>query len=144
MKYPNRSEYLKAWREKNKEHYLKSRKKYYLKNKELCRAKARERYTTIVQPDRKVNREKYKEIDRLSAQKRRTKFRELFLQIKNEMGNKCSKCGFNEYPQILQFHHLRDKNENVSEMKSLKKIRQETAKCILLCPNCHMILTFVK
>jgi hypothetical protein len=143
MKYPNRSEYEKAWREKNKEKYLKTKKAYYLKNKEYCCTKARERYSNVVQPDRKTNREKYKEIDRLWAQKRRAKFRELFIQIKKEMGNKCSKCGFDEYPQILHFHHLRNKRANVSEMKSLKKIREEVTKCVLLCPNCHMILTFI-
>src|SRR3990167_1323448 len=132
MKYPNRYEYEKEWREKNREKYLKTRKVYYQRHKEECRLKGRERYLRVIKPAREADRPKYKELDRLWAQKRRIKFRELFLQIKIEMGNKCSQCGYNEHPKILQFHHLKNKHANVSELKSFKKIRSEAAKCILL------------
>lgn len=144
MKYPDRKSYENKWREENREKYLASRKRYYEKNRESIKQKMREYYTEVRKPDRKTNRDKYKEIDRLWAQKRRTKFRELFLEIKKEMGNKCSNCPYNKHPQILQFHHLGNKIGNVSELKSFKKIREEAKKCILLCPNCHMELTFVK
>jgi len=144
MRNIKRKEYESKWREENREQYLESRKRYYEKNKEKIRAEMRKYYKEVRQPDRKLNREKYKEIDRLWAGKRREKFRKLFLDIKKEMGNKCSDCGYSQYPQILHFHHLHSKSGNISEMKSITKIKEEAKKCILLCPNCHMVLTFVK
>ena len=54
----------------------------------------------------------------------------------------CSSCGYKEHTEILQFHHLKEKKENISGMykKSLEKIKAEISKCILLCPNCHFFL----
>lgn len=53
---------------------------------------------------------------------------------------KCSKCGFDN-PLALDFHHLGDKDFNISYMVnrhlSKKKILQEIEKCIVLCSNCH-------
>lgn len=137
-----RSAYEKRWRENNREKYLEQRKKYYSEHKEELARKSLDYYRKVRRPDRKANRKKYKELDRLWAQKRRQKFRELFKQIKEEMGNKCAKCGYDKYPIILHFHHVENKTGNVSELKSFKKICEEAKKCILLCPNCHMELTF--
>lgn len=145
MRDPKRREYEKRWREVNREKYLAKRRKYYLQNQEKIKTEMREYYAKVRRPLRMADRPKYKEIDRLWAQKRREKFRALFLEIKREMGNKCSRCDFDKHPSILQFHHHNGgKVSNVSELKSFKKIRLEAAKCILLCPNCHMEITFVK
>ena len=139
-----RSAYEKKWREKNREKYLAQRKKSYQENREERGKKARDYYYAVRQPDRRNNPKKYKEIDRLWAQKRREKFRALFLELKREMGGRCSQCGYNKHLVVLHFHHVINKLANVSELKSFKKIREEAKKCILLCPNCHMELTFVK
>lgn len=41
---------------------------------------------------------------------------------------KCNKCGYNEYPQILQVHHIdRDRTNNI--LTNLE----------VLCPNCHLV-----
>ncbi len=52
----------------------------------------------------------------------------------------CLICGESE-PCCLDFHHLRDKKVNVSQMGgqgfSEKLILEEISKCIVLCANCH-------
>lgn len=42
--------------------------------------------------------------------------------------NKCEKCGYDEYPQILGVHHI-DKNRKNNELSNL----------IVLCPICHSL-----
>ncbi len=38
----------------------------------------------------------------------------------------CAKCGYNEYPEILEVHHIDENREN-NKLENL----------IVLCPNCH-------
>lgn len=42
-------------------------------------------------------------------------------------------------PIVLEFDHLRDKSCNVSRMTNanIEKIKEEVAKCRVLCSNCH-------
>ena len=51
----------------------------------------------------------------------------------------CIKC--NEKVECcLDFHHLDNKIEGVASLKnkgSLKKVKEEIAKCVVLCSNCH-------
>lgn len=60
----------------------------------------------------------------------------------------CELCGYNEYPEILQFHHINKKNKSfdiankVRTLSALKVVKSEVDKCILLCPNCHSWLHF--
>ena len=55
--------------------------------------------------------------------------------------NPCQ-CGENR-PLLLDFHHLRDKEYNISDMLvrglSLDKIQREISKCKVLCRNCHAL-----
>jgi predicted HNH restriction endonuclease len=39
----------------------------------------------------------------------------------------------------IEFHHIRrDKEQTISDIqKSLKKVKVEIAKCIIVCSNCH-------
>ena len=56
----------------------------------------------------------------------------------------CEHCG-NNNPIVLEFHHLKDKRYNVSEMPysySMGSIKKEIEKCQVLCANCHRIVTF--
>jgi len=56
---------------------------------------------------------------------------------------RCELCGYNKYPEILQFHHkdrnLKNEGVNVlmKTLKNLDLIKSEIKKCIILCPNCH-------
>ena len=55
----------------------------------------------------------------------------------------CIRCGYNEHPAALDFHHVRDKNKKVSSFLqgcySIEKIQNEIDKCEVLCSNCHRI-----
>lgn len=56
-------------------------------------------------------------------------------------GGKCEKCGYNKCMRALEFHHLdpNEKDFGISKTltKSIKILKEETDKCILLCSNCH-------
>src|ERR1700674_513969 len=65
--------------------------------------------------------------------------------LRQEAGNRCSRCGYKQETRILEFHH-RDretKRFNIADGRdwSLETLRRETAKCDLLCPNCHSLTT---
>lgn len=79
--------------------------------------------------------------------KYRKKIRQDFLSLYKK-GKSCAYCGYNKYPEILQFHH-KDRTEKafniankVRTASALKKVKAEIDKCILLCPNCHNWLHF--
>jgi 5-methylcytosine-specific restriction endonuclease McrA len=49
-------------------------------------------------------------------------------QLIQKLGAKCNDCGFTEYPEILEIHHL-DKNRENNLVNNL----------VLLCPTCHSL-----
>ena len=56
-------------------------------------------------------------------------------------GGSCEKCGYDKYPDVLEFHHL-DPTEkeaawNKMRLWNWKKITAELDKCSMLCANCH-------
>lgn len=52
--------------------------------------------------------------------------------------NKCQICGYHECLASLIFHHLNPKEkENTIRKISLKKLKNEIKKCLLVCGNCH-------
>lgn len=59
-----------------------------------------------------------------------------------EAGGKCKLCGYDRYMGALEFHHL-DPSEKSFQLsargctRSIKALRAEAAKCVLLCANCH-------
>jgi hypothetical protein len=52
-----------------------------------------------------------------------SKYRETALSVKEQ---KCERCGYDKYPEILVVHH-RDRNRKNGAKENLE----------LLCPNCH-------
>ena len=65
--------------------------------------------------------------------------------LKEEAGNKCSKCGYDKCTAALEFHHLDPTAKEggiIGTTASLEKQRAEAAKCILLCSNCHRELHY--
>lgn len=80
------------------------------------------------------NKEKVKEW--VSNQKE--EYKTNFIEYKKTL--ECEECGEN-HPACLDFHHIEDKNENISTLvkrgHSMKKIREEIEKCEVLCANCH-------
>ena len=64
------------------------------------------------------------------------------LTLKYSMGGKCAHCGYSDCLAALDFHHENkdDKNGLVSSIiykHGRKAAKEEAAKCILLCANCH-------
>lgn len=59
----------------------------------------------------------------------------------------CVDCGYSgkQYPQVLEFDHVRAKKFEVSSFTrhilSLKRLQEEMGKCELVCANCHRIRT---
>jgi DNA-binding CsgD family transcriptional regulator len=68
--------------------------------------------------------------------------RRMKLQLVAEAGGRCVLCGYDEFLGALQFHHL-DPSEKSFGLamrgltRSIARLREEAAKCILLCANCH-------
>ena len=68
--------------------------------------------------------------------------RKLKETLVTEAGGRCTACGYDGCIAALQFHHLNraDKRMGISARgltRSLEALRQEAAKCVLLCANCH-------
>jgi hypothetical protein len=72
------------------------------------------------------------------AERRRRIKRQLVL----EAGGRCELCGYDRCVAALQFHHLDrgTKRFALSQdgvSRSMAQARDEAAKCVLLCANCH-------
>lgn len=79
--------------------------------------------------------------------KRRQERMNYLRKIRTEKG-KCEQCGWDEHPEILNFHHVDSSTKEFgfsgSEVGnlSMERLQKEIDKCILLCPNCHQWLHF--
>lgn len=80
-----------------------------------------------------------------SKQPRKDELRETYLEIKKS--SRCEECGNDDF-RVLDFDHIdrETKSFNVGDgMRrgySLDKIKNEMAKCRVLCANCHRIKTW--
>jgi hypothetical protein len=75
--------------------------------------------------------------EQVAARRRRVK-----RQLVDEAGGCCELCGYDACLGALQFHHVDPgaKSFAISRRgvtRALSKARQEAAKCVLLCANCH-------
>lgn len=74
-----------------------------------------------------------------------TKIRRLRTKTKaiEYLGGKCVRCGYEEHPAALQFHHIDPSTKlfTIAEVanKAWSSILSELDKCELLCANCHSI-----
>lgn len=60
------------------------------------------------------------------------------------MGKKCTICS-GVFPScVYDFHHTRDKDVPVGRLlaHSWEKLKKELDKCVLVCANCHRILSW--
>jgi hypothetical protein len=72
---------------------------------------------------------------------------ELKQQLVQQLGGKCTRCGYDEFIAALDFHHIQDDKEStvanlllaavVYKKASMEAVLAEAQKCILLCANCH-------
>jgi len=85
------------------------------------------------------------ESDRKRNKKSQTRNKRFVLDYKYQRC--CVLCGWKKHTEILQFHHTnkKEKVRGISQLvraNSLKAIKDEIKKCILLCPNCHFWLHY--
>lgn len=74
-----------------------------------------------------------------AVSKRRRKVKQILV---DEAGGRCWLCGYDRYLGALEFHHLNPEEKRLAisyngVTQSLVVLREEAAKCVLLCSNCH-------
>jgi transposase len=74
-----------------------------------------------------------------AVSRRRRKVKEILV---NEAGGKCVICGYARHSAALQFHHVDPATKSFGLgvrgiTRSIGRLREEAAKCVLLCANCH-------
>jgi transposase-like protein len=76
-------------------------------------------------------------VEQVTARRRRVK--QILVE---EAGGRCIVCGYDRCQRALEFHHL-DPSEKRFPLahrglsQGIAKLRAESAKCVLLCSNCH-------
>jgi len=87
--------------------------------------------------------DKWKERHRERQRERRKAMRKWYRAYKATL--ECGVCGEN-HPACLDFHHLEDKNIEVSRCLqhgwSVERTLKEIEKCSILCANCHRKLHY--
>ena len=84
------------------------------------------------------NKKKYKDHKKLLDSRNKN-----YIQRVKRM-SKCCKCGLDHKPYLLEFHHLdpSTKFKSVTNLQfnaySMKVIKDEIRKCVMICRNCHM------
>lgn len=65
-----------------------------------------------------------------------------------QLGDKCSRCGYNKCIKALEFHHIDPNNKSFNISGSLhlsmEILSSEVKKCVLLCSNCHREIHYLE
>jgi len=74
-----------------------------------------------------------------AVSRRRRKVKDILV---DEAGGRCKLCGYRRHSAALQFHHIDPSTKSFGLgvrgiTRSIDKLREEAAKCVLLCANCH-------
>jgi hypothetical protein len=125
--------------QKRKEQKKEYAKIYYEKHREKILARCKKRYegnTEKMRQDRKDYYNANKDKARERSRKEFAQVRGIFAKLKS---SGCILCGYNKCVAALEFHHLdpSKKEHKLSQVRSLETIMRETAKCIVICANCH-------
>lgn len=115
-------EYIRKWRNENKEKHLKHSRDWRANNPEKVKKYAK----------------KYRNSDEFK--KRQQERTDLINNIKLKSG--CVDCGYNKHPSALHFDHIQNNKEfTISHNRYLdiEKILKEIEKCEVRCANCHAI-----
>lgn len=75
-----------------------------------------------------------------AVSRRRRKVKRILV---DEAGGECAICGYDRAIGALHFHHLEPETKRFAVTSSghtigLARAREEAAKCVLLCANCHV------
>ena|ERR1035437_178062 len=94
---------------------------------------------TICKKCERVYKRKYYENNKKDYPARNKKKKDLLRLLINNSKKRCIICGETERV-CLDHHHLGDKKfvlANGHNTGSIRKVKEEIAKCIILCANCH-------
>lgn len=123
-------EATRRWRERNPD-----------KVKEANRVKRDRIYDPIKRAAWRVGRlakhPEQREKENAQARGRKAAINEFLRKHKLAVG--CSVCGYKKHHAALEFHHIGNKEVNLSFAKSLSQAKREMEKCVVLCANCHRI-----
>lgn len=110
----------------------------------FCSFKCHRKYTSIYCKGEnnklwKGGREKSRRRFVEASNRRRFENKERAIRL---LGGKCSKCGYSNCLDAIEFHHINEEEKDASICEILdliwgKKIEKELEKCKLLCSNCH-------
>lgn len=123
-----------TWYSRNRQRALEYQKEYNSKHR-----------NEITTKRRKINRERYlanPQAFKDRATEHKLKSRAFVRAYKASHG--CSRCP-ETHPACLDFHHINPETKSklsngtraISYMWSIKRIKLEILKCIILCANCH-------
>ena len=63
------------------------------------------------------------------------------IELVKYKGGKCEICGYDKCIDALEFHHLNPETKSFGigngDIRSLKRLKEEADKCIMVCSNCH-------
>ena len=100
--------------------------------------------------DQAVRRRKNPRRAKARAKRFRIQLYAKFRTYVNEIKSKpCTDCGNSFPPCVMEFDHLdpKKKTNNVATLMrhtiSLDRLKEEIAKCELVCANCHRIRTWI-
>ena len=107
----------------------------------LVRECRRHGWTTFV----RVGGDGHFRCGRCNAESVSERRRQVKAMLVAESGGACCLCGFDRYAGALQFHHVDPSTKRFQLggrglTRSLKILRQEAKKCVLLCANCHAMV----
>lgn len=121
-----------------------SRKKYYENNKEKILQKTKERYSADPEKYMEYQREYRRKNRALLTVKNSAKRKEKQSELVKFLGDKCAHCHISFPMCVYDFHHIDPTTKlfTIGEQmgRSLKALKEEASKCILLCANCHRII----
>ena len=128
------------WRKKNRRYCVDKIRQWRKDNPEKYKARMRADRERIKQKrlEDPEFAEVYKQRIRKRSKSQKSNRRLLFKEFKKTLT--CARCPENT-SYCLDFHHLDpfQKDVGVSRLRSatLDRIKKETAKCVVLCSNCH-------
>jgi hypothetical protein len=133
-------EYRDNWKSANPDKHKQAQTKYYLKIRDTPEYKAKMKAGSKEASKKfyAANSEKHKAVVRA----RKISLKNFVISLKKE--GYCIKCGCSDY-RCLQYHHSDRETKRkaiallVQTGCSLSALKNEIAKCVLLCANCHAI-----
>lgn len=145
------AEWMRGWRARNPEAVLASQRAYRLANAEKIAAKTRIWRLAHVEQVREYNRQ-YMRGYRLQHPERVYRSHHLLYGPRIAFFNSlkavpCADCNRRFPPYVMDFDHVRGtKQIDLSKLRrrSMQVVREEAAKCDVVCANCHRIRTFTK